>query len=101
VIVSEIDEYSPAWHEGLRAETAITHVDGVRVTSPKEFHAAVAGKTGPVTLRLIGAGDDHASLVVPPDPPAAPAETAPAGDKSAAAAGPPADGKAVGPRQGR
>ena len=98
VIVSEINENSPAWREGLRAERAITQVDGVRVTSPKEFHAAVAGKTGPVTLRLIAAGDDHASLVVPPDPPAAPA---PAEDKPAAAAAPQADGKAVGPSQGR
>ncbi len=71
VIVSEIDEHSPAWYVGLRAETAITHVDGVRVTSPKEFHAAVAGKTGPVTLRLVSERDGKNagySPVVPPGP---------------------------------
>ena len=90
-------QQSPAWQEGLRPKRRSRQVDGVRVTSPKEFHAAVAGKTGPVTLRLIAAGDDHASLVVPPDPPAAPADAAPAGDKPAAAAAPPVDVKAVGP----
>ena len=52
----QVDENSPAWQEGLRAEKVITHVDGVRVSSPKEFHAAVAGKTGPVTLRLVADG---------------------------------------------
>jgi serine protease Do len=102
VIISQIDENSPAWREGLRGETAITHVDGVRVTSPKEFHAAVAGKTGPVTLRLIADGDDHASLVIPPDPPAAPAEPAASGEQpTSATADPAADGKAAGQAAGR
>ena len=48
----------------------ISHVDGVRVGSPKEFHAAVAGKTGPVSLRLITR--DPSVLVIPPEPPVAP-----------------------------
>jgi S1-C subfamily serine protease len=72
VVVSSVEENSPAWQEGLRAEKVITHVDGVRVSSPKEFHAAVAGKTGPVTLRLVSPDKDQAVLVIPPAPAAAP-----------------------------
>ncbi len=75
VIVSAVDEDSPAWREGLRPEKVISHVDGVRVSSPKEFYAAVAGKTGPVSLRLVSAERDQSSLVIPPEPPVAPPAT--------------------------
>ena len=100
VVVTSVDENSPAWREGLRSEKIISHVDGVRVSSPKEFHAAVAGKTGPVTLRLVNAEKDQAALVIPapsPDaaqPPAAEEKPAgraerPLGESSAFSSGPP------------
>ena len=34
----------------------ITHVNGTPVETPQEFHTAVAGRDGPVTLRLVGGG---------------------------------------------
>jgi serine protease Do len=72
VVVSEVEEDSPAWREGLRPEAVISHVDGVSVTSPKEFHAAVAGKTGPVALQLVTERADQPALVIPAAvPPAA------------------------------
>jgi S1-C subfamily serine protease len=84
VVVSSVDENSPAWREGLRSEKMISHVDGVRVSSPKEFHAAVDGKTGPVTLRLVNPEKDQAALVIPAVQPVAPpppaADEKPAGE---------------------
>ncbi|MGD9722791.1 MAG: trypsin-like peptidase domain-containing protein [Pirellulales bacterium] len=52
VLITEVEENSPAWKEGLRPEMMISHVGGQRVTTPREFRAAVAGESGPVKLRL-------------------------------------------------
>jgi len=68
VLVTEVEQYSPAWKEDLRPDMYITHVGKTSVTTPKEFQAAVAGKTGPVTLRVInGSGDGRSTIkVIPP-----------------------------------
>ena len=59
VIVTDVEQSSPAWNQGMRPNMAISHVGNVRVSSPKEFQAAIAGKTGPVKLRLVSPGGDH------------------------------------------
>lgn len=52
VVVAEVEEHSPAWHAGLRAGTLVSHVEKTAVRTPAQFHAAVAGRFGPVALRL-------------------------------------------------
>jgi S1-C subfamily serine protease len=67
VIITEVDQNSPAWNEGLRPSMMISHVDNQRVATPKEFRAAVADKTGPVQLRLSPPTDDRPVRTIPPD----------------------------------
>ncbi len=52
VVVSEVQEDSPAWRAGLRVGMLVSHVDQSAVHTPKEFHTAVNGKAGAVQLRL-------------------------------------------------
>jgi serine protease Do len=52
VLVTDVEENSPAWKEGLRPDMMISHVGNNRVADPKQFHSAVSGKIGPVQLRL-------------------------------------------------
>ncbi len=52
VLVTEVEENSPAWKEGLRPDMMISHVGSRRVTTPKDFQEAVADQEGPVKLRL-------------------------------------------------
>ncbi len=73
VLITEVDQDSPAWNQGLRPEMAISHVGNVRVSSPKEFQAAVAGKTGPVNVRLLTPIDGHVVQPIPPEAKAEPA----------------------------
>jgi serine protease Do len=61
VMVIEVVEGSPAWQSGLRRGMLISHVDGTPVSTPKQFAAAVAGRQGPVQLRLVG--EDKVSLL--------------------------------------
>ncbi len=68
VLISEVEENSPAWHEGLRPNMTISHVAGNPVGTPKQFREAVAGKTGPVRLRLSGVpGGERSERTIPPD----------------------------------
>jgi S1-C subfamily serine protease len=63
VLLTEVEQNSPAWKEGLRQDMYITHVGKTRVTTPKEFHAAVAGKSGPIKLRVLsGSGDGRPTI---------------------------------------
>ncbi len=71
VLVLSVEQDSPAWQEGLRPDMYVTHVDKTRVTSPKEFRAAVSGKTGPVALRLFSVGDTKPLIITIPAPAAA------------------------------
>ncbi len=52
VTVRSVATSSAAWEGGLRPGTLITHVEGVRVQSPREFREAIAGRNGKVTLRV-------------------------------------------------
>jgi S1-C subfamily serine protease len=65
VIVSEVEPGTPAAQSGVRRGMLVSHVDGQPVRTPKEFRAALAGKTGPVELRLAMV-DRPAAILVPP-----------------------------------
>ncbi len=39
VLITEVEEYSPAWNQGLRADMAITHVGNRPVNSPERVSA--------------------------------------------------------------
>jgi S1-C subfamily serine protease len=67
VLITEVDENSPAWNEGLRPAMMISHVGSQRVTTPREFRQAVADKAGPVQLRLSPPPDDRPVRTIPPE----------------------------------
>lgn len=62
VIVTRVKPGTAAEVAGLEAGTFITHVNNTPVQTPAEFHQAVKGLTGAVTLRL------HGKMVKIPDP---------------------------------
>jgi serine protease Do len=66
VLVTEVEEYSPAWQEGLRPNMMITHVGSKSIASPKAFHEAVAGQDGPVKVRLTLPESDNPVRTIPP-----------------------------------
>ncbi len=70
VLVTEVQEGSPAWNEGLRANMLISHVGSASVSTPKQFRDEVAGKSGPVRLRLtVPSGErlERLERTIPPD----------------------------------
>lgn len=70
VLITEVDRQSQAWKEGLRPDMFVTHVENARVTNPKEFKAAVTGKTGSIKLRVVSPSEGKASIkVIPADEP--------------------------------
>jgi S1-C subfamily serine protease len=66
VVIIDVDEKSPAWREGLRPDMTISHVGGNRVATPRQFLDQVAGKSGPVKLRLGARTGDRPERVIPP-----------------------------------
>jgi len=52
VVVTDVEEGTPAWEAGLRPKDVVSHVDREPVHTPKEFREAVSGKKGPVRLTL-------------------------------------------------
>lgn len=52
VAVVEVERDSQAWKAGLRPWTLVSQVGNARVATPKQFRDAIAGKTGPVALRV-------------------------------------------------
>ncbi len=67
VLITEVVNDSPAWKEGLRANMMISHVDGNRVSTPREFLNSVAGHEGPVKLRLNARSGEQPERTIPPD----------------------------------
>ncbi|OHB70254.1 MAG: hypothetical protein A2V70_19775 [Planctomycetes bacterium RBG_13_63_9] len=65
VTVTEVQEGTPAWQSGLRPGMQVSHVGRTAVRTPKEFHNAVAGKSGPLQLRLVD-DDENPVRTVPP-----------------------------------
>jgi len=68
VVAVEVAEGSPTWKAGLRPGMLIGRVERSRVTTPREFLAAVAGAAGPVTLEVAEANrESFAPRVVEPE----------------------------------
>ncbi len=65
VAVLEVQRDSPAWKAGLRNGQCISHVNGRPVTTPDEFHDAVAGLTGDVRLHMPAGDRDPVIRIVP------------------------------------
>ncbi len=57
VAIIEVDRDSPAWRAGLRPDWCISHVGQTRVSSPDEFHAAVANLSEQIDVTVTDAGD--------------------------------------------
>ncbi len=66
VVVSDVDQNTPAAQVGMKRGMLISHVDGRPVHTPKEFRAAIAEKRGAVQLRLVASDPSNSVLVVPP-----------------------------------
>mgnify|MGYP003879202109 CR=1 FL=1 len=62
--VTEVEKDSPAWEAGLRPGSLITHVERSPVRTPKQFRQAVAAKTGPVSIRVVGEGGESAERTI-------------------------------------
>ncbi len=60
VIITEVEQATPAWEAGLRRGMRISQVGRTPVRTPRQFRAAVSGSTGTVQLRL--ADDDENPL---------------------------------------
>ena len=67
VVITEVEPDSPAWREGLREHMFIAQVGNSQVTNPKEFFAAVEGKTGPVSIQLTGAPQQRQTRTIQPE----------------------------------
>lgn len=66
VVVTEVEEDSPAWRAGVRPMILITHVAGVPVHTPRDFRAAVADHEGAVEIQTYQQGRERPVLVVEP-----------------------------------
>jgi serine protease Do len=66
VVVTEVEQGSPAWNAGLRPKNLITQVDHTPVRNPREFLTAVAGKTGSVQVRLTEGVEENAIRTIGP-----------------------------------
>jgi serine protease Do len=64
--VTEVNRDSASWKAGLRPGTLVSQVDGQAVTTPDEFFAAVAEKSGPVRLQRVS--DTPGEVTVAPSP---------------------------------
>ncbi len=67
VWITEVDENSSAWKEGLRPDMMISHVGNKRVATPKDFQEAVANQQGPIKIRLTLAPNDRPVRTIEPD----------------------------------
>ncbi len=65
VALSDVEKGTSAWEAGLRPGTLVSHVGRTAVRTPKQFWEAVAGKTGPVELRLAGDVGDNPVRTIP------------------------------------
>jgi serine protease Do len=65
VVVVDVEEDSPAWQAGLRPGMKVSHVGRTAVCTPGQFRAAVAGRSGPIQLRLVD--EENPLRTVPPE----------------------------------
>ncbi len=67
VWITQVDENSAAWKEGLRPDMMISHVGNKRVATPKDFQEAVANQSGPIKIRLTLSPNDRPVRTIEPD----------------------------------
>lgn len=65
VAVTEVIEGTSAWKAGLRPGMLVSHVEQTPVRNPRQFRTAVAGRRGPVNLRVADDADDPLRTVPP------------------------------------
>ncbi len=65
VVVTEVEQGTPTWRAGLRPGMLIGQVDRIPVRTPKEFHTAVSGKSGPIRVILAGSQEETSVRTVP------------------------------------
>ena len=65
VIVTDVQQGTAAWEAGLRRGMRISRVGRTPVRTPRQFRAAVAGRRGPVQLRLAEEDDNPVRTVAP------------------------------------
>jgi serine protease Do len=63
VVITEVEKESPAAAARLQVGMYITQVGGAAVHTPREFHAAVAGKASDVPLRILAGSDASAKEI--------------------------------------
>jgi serine protease Do len=66
VAILDVERDSPAWRAGLRRGEYISHVEARRVSTPQEFHDAVANQLQTVRLRLTTRGPEPVLVLPPP-----------------------------------
>jgi serine protease Do len=64
VAIIDVARDSQAWKAGLRRGEYISHVENLRVSTPAEFHAAVAGRPSDVRLRLTTGSGEAAIRII-------------------------------------
>ena len=67
VLITEVEQDSPAWKEGLRPDMMISHIGNKRVSNPKDFYEAVTDKSGPVPVRLRVPANDRPVRTISPE----------------------------------
>ena len=71
ILVTSVNDNSPAAKAGLKAGDVITAVDGEKVTSPGDISRAIGKKQdGPVTLTVVRDRNTRSVIVTPEKPPA-------------------------------
>lgn len=65
VIITSVDEESPAQLAGLERMMLITHVGATRIRTPAEFRAAVTGRSGDVSLQVWSETAGRQTITVP------------------------------------
>jgi serine protease Do len=63
VVVTEVEKDSPAADAQLQVGMYITQAGGAMVRTPREFQAAVAGKSGEVSLRVFAGAEANSTEV--------------------------------------
>jgi S1-C subfamily serine protease len=66
VIVTDVEPETAAWEAGLRRGMRVSHVGRTPVRTPRQFWATVAGRRGPVQVRL-AEDDENPVRTVAPD----------------------------------
>jgi len=65
VLVTEVEQGTPAWRAGMRPGMLISQVDRTPVRTPREFRTAVSGKTGPIRVTLADSQGENAVRTIP------------------------------------